>query len=167
MQKEQFITYRYLSYVAVIATAAAAVLVFLIGVMKTIEAYATFLRQLSTPLVNEPAAVNKSIALLVQSIDLFLIGMVFLVFSYGVTTLFIKKIELPESSVLNWVRIDNINHLKVVLGEMIIIVLFVNFLEIVLLNAADLTLEMLVLPVGIVLLALALKFLDLRGQNRP
>ncbi len=167
MQKEQFITYRYLSYVAVIATAAAAVLVFLIGVMKTIEAYATFLRQLSTPLVNEPAAVNKSIALLVQSIDLFLIGMVFMVFSYGVTTLFIKKIELPESNVLNWVRMDNINHLKVVLGEMIIIVLFVNFLEIVLLNAADLTFEMLALPVGIVLLALALKFLDLSGEKRP
>ena len=167
MQKDRFLTYRYLSYVAAITSVFGAALMFLVGVTKTVEAYANFLRQLATPLVNEPVATNKSIALLIQSIDSFLIGMVFLVFAYGVTTLFIRSIDLPEANVLRWVRIDNINHLKIVLGEMIIIVLFVNFLEIILLSGANLEFEMLVLPVGIVLMALALKFLDWGGKPAP
>jgi hypothetical protein len=49
---------------------------------------------------------------------------------------------------------------------MIVIILFVKFLEIILLSPKELTFEMLVLPVGIALLALALKFLDLGQKDR-
>ncbi len=139
---------------------------FVLGVVKTFKAFAIFLGQLANPLNDDPEVINKSIAFLVQSIDAFLIGMIFIVFSYGVTTLFIMKIELPESSVFGWARITDIKQLKAILGEMIVIILFVKFLELILLSAKDITFEMLVLPVGIVLLALALKFLDLEHKEK-
>ncbi len=164
--KNRLVAYRYLSIVAVITSICGAALMFVLGVVKTFKAFAIFLGQLANPLNDDPEVINKSIAFLVQSIDAFLIGMIFIVFSYGVTTLFITKIELPESSVFGWARITDIKQLKAILGEMIVIILFVKFLELILLSAKDITFEMLVLPVGIVLLALALKFLDLEHKEK-
>lgn len=139
---------------------------FAMAVVKTAKAYAIFAGEPPALLADQSVVFNRSIALVVQSIDAFMIGMVLMMFSFGVTTLFIKKIDLPENDVFSWVRVTNINHLKVILGEMIIIVLFVKFLEIILLNVAELKFEMLVLPVGIVLLALALKFLGLAEEHK-
>jgi uncharacterized membrane protein YqhA len=55
--------------------------------------------------------------------------------------------------------------LKNTLAEVIIIILFVNFLEIALLNLKSLTWELFILPGSILLLALSLKFLDLRDKH--
>ncbi len=158
--------FRIVLVVAVAASMFGAVLMFLLGVKKTLAAYAIFLDHLNAPLKDSIIADNKSIALMIQSIDAFMIGMVFIIFAYGITTLFIKKIHVAEDNVFSWVRITNINQLKVIVGEMIVIILFVKFLEIILLSAQDLTFEMLVLPVGIALLALALKFLDLDHREK-
>ncbi len=159
--KDRFLSFRYMSYVAVATSVFGAGLMFVLAVMKTVKAYIVFLRDPAALLGDKSTVFNESVALVVQSIDAFMIGMVFMMFAYGVATLFIAKIELPEGHVFRWVKVSSMNHLKVILGEMIIIVLFVKFLEVILLNASELTFEMLVLPVGIVLLALALKFLDL------
>ena len=159
LPNDRFLVYRYMSYVAVVTSLFGAALMFLLGVTKTVRAYITFLSQFDDPLEHYPQSVDQAIALLVQAIDSFLIGMVFIIFSYGVTTLFVRRIELPEGSVFSWVRITNIKNLKVILGELIVIILSVKFLEVVLLNAAEFSYEMLVLPVGVVLLALALKLL--------
>lgn len=161
LRKDSFLVFRCMSYVAVVTSVFGAALMFILAVTKTVRAYLSFLNDPPTLLGDESTVFNKSVALVVQSIDAFMIGMVFMMFAYGVATLFIRRIELPEGHVFRWIRIGSMNHLKVILGEMIIIVLFVKFLEVILLNASDLTFEMLVLPVGIVLLALALKFLDL------
>ena len=165
LPEDRFSSFRYMSFVAVVTSVFGAALMFMLAVLKTVKAYASFLSEPADLLSNQSEVFNKSVALLVQSIDAFMIGMVFMMFAYGVTTLFIKKIELPESDVFNWVRITSIKHLKVILGEMIVIVLFVKFLEVILLNASDLTFEMLVLPVGIVLLAAALKLMGMAGEN--
>ena len=164
--KDRFLTYRYMSFVAVVTSIFGAGLMFILAVMKTIKAYIAFLRDPAALMEQKSTVFNESVALVVQSIDAFMIGMVFMMFAYGVATLFISKIELPEGHVFRWVKIGSMNHLKVILGEMIIIVLFVKFLEVILLNASELTFEMLVLPVGIVLLALALKFLDLGREQK-
>ena len=161
---DRFLVYRYMSIVAVISSLFGAALMFLLGVTKIVRAYVTFLGRIDDPMELYPQSVDQAIALLVQAIDSFLIGMVFIIFSYGVTTLFIRRIELPEGNVFSWVRITNIKNLKVILGEMIVIILSVKFLEVVLLNAAEFTFEMLVLPVGVVLLALALKLLTGNGR---
>ena len=159
--RDHFLYFRYMSYVAVVTSVFGAGLMFFLAVVKTIKAYVAVLHDPDALMQEKSTVFNESVALVVQSIDAFMIGMVFMMFAYGVATLFIKKVELPEGHVFRWVKIGSMNHLKVILGEMIIIVLFVKFLEVILLNDSDLTFEILVLPVGIVLLALALKFLDL------
>jgi len=51
------------------------------------------------------------------------------------------------------------------LGEVIVIILFVKFLEMILINLNNLSWEILILPISILLLALALKFLDLNDKK--
>jgi len=163
---DQSLPFRIILVVAVAASMFGAILMFLLGVKRTIMAYGIFLGHLTSPLKDSVTADSQSIALLIQSIDAFMIGMVFIIFAYGMTTLFIKKVHVPKDNVFSWVQITNINQLKVIVGEMIVIILFVKFLEIILLSPKELTFEMLVLPVGIALLALALKFLDLGHKDR-
>jgi uncharacterized membrane protein YqhA len=59
----------------------------------------------------------------------------------------------------------NISALKSVLAEVIIIILFVKFLEVALSNLHKLTWEILALPIAILLLSLALKLLDLKERG--
>lgn len=88
-------------------------------------------------------------------------------FALGVFTLFICDKKLAKkSSVLKWISTPNIGRLKSILGEVIVIILFVKFLEIILVNLNNLTWEILILPVSILLLALALKFLGLRLKEK-
>jgi hypothetical protein len=52
------------------------------------------------------------------------------------------------------------------LGEVIVIILFVKFLEIIFINVNNLTWEILILPISILLLALSLKFLGLGREEK-
>ena len=93
--------------------------------------------------------------------------MVLFIFAHGIFTLFIsdKKVE-KKVSVLKWISTPNIGRLKSILGEVIVIILFVKFLEIILINITNLTWEILILPISIILLAISLKFLGLgRSEN--
>lgn len=65
---------------------------------------------------------------------------------------------------MKWIRTPNIGHLKNVLAEVIIVILFVKFLEVVLVNINNLSWDIMVLPISILLLSLGLKFLGL-GQE--
>ena len=88
------------------------------------------------------------------------------IFAHGVYTLFISnKIYDDGNGVLKWIRTPNIGHLKNVLAEVIVIILFVKFLEVVFVNIDNLKWEILILPASIVLLALGLKFLSLNKED--
>lgn len=164
--QQTFHRVRYVSAVVVIASLLGSVLMIVIGVTKTIRAYYSYYQSYAGDIpAGDQMQVNQAIAFLIQSIDSFMVGLVLIIFSFGVYTLFIKKIELAEDSVFQWIQIRGINRLKSIIGEMIVIILFVKFLEIILLSAADLSFEMLVLPVGIILLALALKFMELKAGD--
>lgn len=70
--------------------------------------------------------------------------------------------EEVKGDILSWIQIPSISHLRNVLAEVIIIILFVKFLETFLVRIDRLEWEILTLPTSILLLALALKFLGLR-----
>ena len=98
---------------------------------------------------------------LAQSIDVFLFALVMMIFAYGILYLFIFEDEEKKRSTFpGWLRIKSIFQLKIILGEVIIFILFVHFLE----NAtstgyANLSLEHLILPGAILLLSLSLMVL--------
>jgi uncharacterized membrane protein YqhA len=139
---------------------------FSIGAIKTYKAIAIMLfEKIPHESLTRLKPVDVVTAYLIKSLDAFLIALVLLIFSYGVYSLFISKQSgIDESGALKWIRIPSIAHLKNTLAELIIVILFVKFLEVALLNLNNLTWELLVLPGSILLLALSLKFLGLRGQ---
>lgn len=156
---------RYMSLAAVIASLFGAALMCFIGIAKTVRAFAAYINQGVDPNSTlSLKAANFAVAYLIQAVDAFLIALVFLLFSCGVYTLFIRKIDMAEFGVLSWINIANISQLKNILAELIIIILFVKFLEAALLNLTALSWEMLILPISTLLLALALKFLELKKK---
>ena len=104
---------------------------------------------------------DAAIARIIESVDAFLIALVMLYLGFGMYALFCER---KGSALANLVHPSvvpkNIGQLKETLAHLIIVVLFVLFTRQVWLNLDNLTWEMLVLPSGIALLALALRLAD-------
>jgi uncharacterized membrane protein YqhA len=154
---------RYISIIAVVSAALSSGLMFIIGAVKTCSAYALYLNSaLSEP---NNIATKQAMALLIQGIDAFLIALVFLIFASGVFNLFIRGEDDGVKIQPGQHAITSIAQLKSIIAELIIIILFVNFMEDVL--GSDVNTyqwEILVIPLSVVLLALGLKFLDLKNK---
>ena len=154
---------RYISIIAVFCSLFGSVLMFMIGIYRTYRAFAYFfnLEAASSALGREKLG-DLAMGAVIKSIDAFLIGLVLLIFCHGIYTLFIRKVEPEEKVTFHWLKISSITSLKTLLAEVIIIILFVKFLDVVIINIAELTWETLILPASILLLALGLKFLEHR-----
>ena len=158
---------RYISWVAIVCSITGSLLMFYVGALKTYKAVATiFFGRIPHESLSQLKPANVTTAYLIKSLDAFLIAFVLMIFAFGVYSLFISKhSDIDETGALKWIRIPSLAHLKNTLAEVIIVILFVNFLEIALLNLKSLTWELFVLPGSILLLALSLKFLDLRDKH--
>jgi uncharacterized membrane protein YqhA len=154
---------RYISLIAIISSGLGSILMFVIGAIKTGRAYLAYF---SGGVTHEPdVSANLAITYMIQAVDVFLIGLVLLIFSGGVYNLFIHRVSSNSETIKSWIRISNISQLKRILAELVIVILFVKFLEGGLkIGLSDYSWEMIVLPLGILMLALALKFMEL---NKP
>ncbi len=152
---------RYISIIAVFCSLFGSVLMFLIGIYRTYKAYAYFfnLDAGSSQLGREKLG-GLATGTIIKSVDAFLIGLVLLIFGYGIYNLFIRELEPEEKVTFHWLEITSITKLKTLLAELIIIILFVKFLNVVIINLGELTWEILILPASILLLALSVKFLE-------
>lgn len=155
--------FRYISVIAVICSFFGAILMFCIGAYRTYQAIAVFLNVLEVPNgLKSVTMTDLAMGSIIKSIDAFLIGLAVIIFGYGVFNLFIRPIETGEASAFKWIQVPSIGHLKSLLAEIVIVILFVKFLEIVVVSINNLSWEMLILPSSILLLALGLKFIALR-----
>ena len=163
-----FYFFRYVSLVAIVSSLLGSALMFIIGAKTTYYAYATYFFGYSpTGDLENLKSSHVATVFLVKSIDAFLIGLVLFIFAYGVYWVFIAQdTKTGGTDPLKSIRITNIGHLKNILAEVIIIILFVLFLETELKNINNPTWEMLVIPISILLLSLGLKFLDLRHDTK-
>ena len=155
---------RYISLISVIASGVGSILMFIIGAGKTVRAYLIYFPGgVST---THDVSANLAVTYLIQSIDAFLIGLVMMIFSAGVYSLFIRRKDSSSAEIDSWVNIKSITQLKRILAELVIVILFVKFLEGGLKVGLDgYTWEMLVLPMGILMLALSLKFMGLHSSD--
>lgn len=156
-------SFRYLSWIAIICSLLGSLLMFIIGAIKTYYAfYTVFLEKAEIRLshLNETDAASTY---LIKSLDTFLIALVLFIFAFGIFRLFISdRLSDTENTILSWIKIPNISYLKNILAEVIIIILFVKFLEVAIVSLEHLSWEILTLPVSILMLAISLKFLGLR-----
>ncbi|TLS73395.1 YqhA family protein [Aliarcobacter thereius] len=103
----------------------------------------------------------------IEAIDLYLIAIVLLIFSFGVYELFISKIDAACSpddcnSVLN---ISSLDQLKDKIAKVIIMVLVVNYFQRVLHTSYETPLELLYFALAIVALAIGLYFTGKVGKK--
>jgi uncharacterized membrane protein YqhA len=154
---------RFISIIAVVSSLFGALLMFIIGAAKTIRAYmAYFGGPAGFEDIEHLKAVDQAIAHLIRSIDAFLIALTLMIFTAGVFKLFIRGAQSDNHSMFAWINIDSVQKLKKILAELVVVILFVKFLEVALVNLDSLAWEMLVLPGSILLLALSIKFLELK-----
>lgn len=154
-------SFRHISWIAILCSLVGSILLFVVGVQKTFYSIVTFLEGDS-----ETGILDTATLYVIKSLDAFLIAFVLYIFAYGIYKLFINHKAGEGDEVLGWIKISNINHLKKVLAEVIIVVLFVKFLEVVVItNRESFSWELLFLPISIVLLAYALRLLNLAEKE--
>ncbi|MDX1363674.1 YqhA family protein [Arenibacter latericius] len=157
-----FYAFRFISWIAILFSLLGSLLLFIMGALKTLNAFRVFFLGYIPKDKVHLHSVDIGITYLIKSLDTFLIALVLFIFARGVYTLFISNTNIKgNSGVLSWIKTPNIGHLKNILAEVIIIILFVKFLEVVFVNIGNLKWELLILPISIVLMAVGLKILKL------
>ncbi|MGR3454198.1 YqhA family protein [Pseudooceanicola sp.] len=161
---------RYLSILAVVGSLAGSILMFFLGLFNI---YVAFSEGLQLPEDGISTFGTAAVITVIEGLDRFLIAIVLLYFAYGVYTLFLHpERSQAELALPAWLRVNSIGQLKQVVAEVIIVVLFVLFLRFALeaFSHGNATLEwkriatLLLLPVSILLLALALRLVQLHPK---
>ncbi len=161
----RFRYFRYLSLIGVVSSGFGSAIMFLIGAVKTIKAWKAFVPEgldVTDPGISHA---NTATALIAQGIDSFLIALVLMIFASGIYNIFIRESSHRNESSLGGFEVHDIGQLKRILAELVIIILFVKFLEISLNSKGAFEWSVLVLPLGTLALALSLKFIDLKKTH--
>jgi uncharacterized membrane protein YqhA len=99
---------------------------------------------------------------LLSAIDLFLIAIVFFVLAIGIMLLFADPSKEFPVNLPAWLRVKNFMQLKSILWEAILTTLVIAFLTSLAgkkINGETIDIQMLIVPAGILLIALSLYFL--------
>lgn len=117
---------RYVVILSVILSILASITLFMIGSWDII--YSIIFQN---PLFNSEITNNNDLLFkIISSIDLFLIGIVLLIFGFGVYELFISEIDFAKDKFTNsTLKINSLDQLKNKIIKVIIIVLIVKFFE--------------------------------------
>tara|TARA_B100000683_G_scaffold231836_1_gene233578 strand:+ start:6159 stop:6662 length:504 start_codon:yes stop_codon:yes gene_type:complete len=117
---------RFIVLVAVILSIISSVTLFLLGGWDIIQATVN-----NNPLFNQNINTNNELLFkIISSIDLFLIGIVLLIFGFGVYELFISEIDFAKGKFADsTLKINSLDQLKNKIIKVVIIVLIVKFFE--------------------------------------
>lgn len=146
---------RYIVVLSVILSVVASITLFVIGSWDIIHSII-----FQNPLFN--AEVNNNNDLLfkiISSIDLFLIGIVLLIFGFGVYELFISEIDFAKGKFAeSTLKINSLDQLKNKIIKVIIIVLIVKFFEKILKLTPNFSSPLDVLYFGLSILAICVGY---------
>lgn len=109
---------------------------------------------------------EEVVAAIIGAVDLYLIAIVMLIFSFGIYELFISKIDAADSKQSSKIlQINSLDDLKDKLAKVIVMVLVVSFFQKVLYTHYNSPLEMLYFAGSILLLAVGLHYLHKGGDH--
>ncbi len=109
------------------------------------------------------------VAGIIGAVDLYLIAIVMLIFSFGIYELFVSKIdaaEEDESKSDSILAINSLDQLKDKIAKVIVMVLVVNFFQRVLHTEFNTPLEMMYFALSITALSVGLYFLGMVGKKK-
>lgn len=146
---------RYLSVIAVIFGVVGALLMFVIGAVTTIDSVVTYFGGHEDKAFSSDAALGATVEI-VSALDQFLLGLVLLVFAFGVYSLWIVAASADgpaRNHTPDWIKVTSVTDLKVQLIEVVAVLLAVLFLKGVLSNPETAWSD-LVVPIAVALFAL-------------
>lgn len=157
-----FFRIRWMSVLAVVASLFGALLLFVLGSISTIDAFAMVLGLKEADLAGGPAL--EATVELLEALDRFLFGLVLVYFAYSIFFLFLAR-EFEEDSNVRirmpeWLQVQSLGHMKKTLLEVVVVLLAVLFLKMGLQTQSGLSWELLIFPAGIVAIAASLKLID-------
>jgi uncharacterized membrane protein YqhA len=155
---------RIIVILGVIFSALAAIVLFLAGSLEIYHVLVLF--------VQHSGSLDKVELLkgIIGAVDYYLIGLVLIIFSFGIYELFISEIDVAriEGGIGSILDIDNLDDLKNKIIKVIIMVLIVTFFERILAMAGSETtfvmFDMLAMAVSICLICIGVYFLGRHGH---
>jgi uncharacterized membrane protein YqhA len=101
-----------------------------------------------------------------EAVDSFLFGVVLVIFSYGIAIGFVFRLPAEIARRLPaWMIIGGVGQLKQILSEVVVVVLIVIFARVVVESLGRFEWTMLVLPIAILMIAAALRLLELHEEE--
>ena len=146
---------RYITILAVILSIIAAFTLIILGSWDIIEAVIFY-----NPLFDESISNNNDLLFkIISAIDLFLIGIVLLIFGFGIYELFVSEIDFANAKFTeSTLKIRDLDQLKNKIIKVVIIVLIVKFFEKVLKFSENFTTPIDILYFGLSILSICIGY---------
>ena len=146
---------RYITILSVILSIIAAFTLIILGSWDIVEAVIFY-----NPLFDESISNNNDLLFkIISAIDLFLIGIVLLIFGFGIYELFVSEIDFANAKFTeSTLKIRDLDQLKNKIIKVVIIVLIVKFFEKVLKFSENFTTPMDILYFGLSILSICVGY---------
>jgi uncharacterized membrane protein YqhA len=148
---KRLLTIRYIILVAVGILFLNSVFFIIGGTVFSFKGYIEFIQNGFLPSVT-----YNPVLYILKGLDAFMLAIIFIIFGLGIARLFLFT-NASEDQVPSWLRFHEMKGLKVLLWETILVTLVIFCLQI-LITHKELSLDLLILPGAILLLAVALFF---------
>lgn len=146
---------RIITFLAVVFSLISSLALFIAGSIQILNGIIDFVKGLS----DKPEYLQLVIAI-ISAVDLYLIGIVLLIFSFGIYELFISKIDPAQNEEeVNILEIRSLDSLKNKLLKVIIMVLIVYFFKTILASDFHKPIEMLYLGASILMISTCTYFI--------
>jgi len=155
---------RFITFLAVIFSLLGAIIIFIVASYDVLnvlfDAWHYFIDKNSDSNFHDDV-----LSVIIGAIDLYLMALVLLIFSFGVYELFICEIKDAKEKGLSVLEVHSIDQLKDKLAKVIIMVLIVKFFQKVMYIKYVTPIDMLYLAGAIFLIALGFYFLNKDGKH--
>lgn len=150
-----FFEMRLILLIPVILSLVGSTIMFLLGSYNVYSA-------IDSLIVQQSVGSEKVILPIIKALDAFLIGIVLIIFSFGVYDFFISELDPAKHSSIrpDWFKFESTGELKNKLIEVVIVILSIKFFEQIVANTTKLNdpVLYLIIPIGAAILAFSLGF---------
>jgi uncharacterized protein (TIGR00645 family) len=154
--ESRFFALRYTLLVPVIVAFIGSTVMFANGTYHTAKA-------MSALVIGQHLGSSQEVTLpIIKALDAFLVGIILVIFSFGIYDFFISELDPAERSSIrpDWFKFESTGELKNKLIEVVLVILAIKFFEQMVANADQITEieRFLVIPAGAAILAFSLGF---------
>lgn len=152
---------RFIVILGVIFGAISAIVLFVTGSLEIFHILVSFTQASGHPLTHEEILID-----IIGAVDFYLIGLVLIIFTFGIYELFISEIDIAriEGGFGSILDISNLDDLKNKIIKVIIMVLIVTFFKRILSMEFTTSVDMLAMAVSICLICVGVYFLGRHGH---